>query len=230
MTGLGRAGMIARIHPRETRGFERRQDFPHPGIVSGLHRHRRRFRIIKHRLDLYAATFGVSLDALGTLLTAGMLGGLIAAFLSGALIGRFSIGPYLVGGIVFAGLGMLAYAAAPIWLLLLGAAFIASIGKGAIDTGLNNFFAANCSTSQMNWLHACWGIGLTLAPALVTWFVLDSAVGWRGSYIVTGVAILALGAAILLSLPRWQLGGSGAESPSSADPACPCVRPCAKAQ
>ena len=116
-------------------------------------------------------TFGVSLDSLGTLLSAAMLGGLIAAFLSGAIISRLSLGPVLVGGMVFAGLGMLGYAIAPVWLILLFAAFVASIGKGTMDAGLNNFVSANYGTSQMNWLHACWGIGLTIAPAIVTYFI-----------------------------------------------------------
>ena len=150
-------------------------------------------------------TFGVSLDSLGTLLSAAMLGGLIAAFLSGAIIGRLAIGPVLVGGMVFAGLGMLGYAIAPIWLILLCAAFVASIGKGTMDAGLNNFVSENYGTSQMNWLHACWGIGLTIAPAIVTYFVLDLQGGWQSAYVIMGSALLLLGLVILVTLPQWQL-------------------------
>ena len=150
-------------------------------------------------------TFGISLDSLGTLLSAAMLGGLIAAFLSGAIISRLSLGPVLVGGMVFAGLGMLGYAIAPVWLILLGAAFVASIGKGTMDAGLNNFVSANYGTSQMNWLHACWGIGLTIAPAIVTFFVLDLQGGWQSAYAIMGFALLLLGLVILATLPQWQL-------------------------
>ena len=150
-------------------------------------------------------SFSVSLDSLGTLLGASMLGGLIGAFLSGTLIGRFSLGPFLVGGMLCAGIGVLGYALAPLWLLLLAVAFLASIGKGSIDAGLNNFASANYGTSQMNWLHACWGIGLTFAPAIVTYFVLDLQSGWQSAYVIMGLVILLLGAVILLTLPQWQL-------------------------
>ena len=86
-------------------------------------------------------------------------------------------------GMLFAGMGMLGYAIAPAWIVLLGVAFIASIGKGTMDAGLNNFASANYGASEMNWLHACWGIGLTIAPAVVTHFVLYEGSGWQSSYV-----------------------------------------------
>jgi len=150
-------------------------------------------------------TFAVSLDSLGTLLSAAMLGGLIAAFLCGSLINRFTIASVLVSGVVIAGLGMLGYAIAAIWIALLLAAFIASIGKGTIDAGINIFVASNYGASQMNWLHACWGIGLTFAPGLVTFLVLDLEAGWQLGYVIMGGVILLLGLSILITLPLWKL-------------------------
>ncbi len=149
--------------------------------------------------------FGVSLDSLGVLLTAAMLGGLMAAFMSGALIGRLTMGPVLVGGMVFAGAGLLGYAMAPVWIVLLAAAFLASIGKGTIDAGFNNFVSSHYGASQMNWLHACWGIGLTIAPTVVTVSVLNLSQGWRLSYVISGLLVLGLGLMILLTLPRWSI-------------------------
>ncbi len=167
-------------------------------------------------------TFAVSLDSLGTLLSAAMLGGLIAAFLCGSLINRFSIASVLVCGPLIAGLGMLGYAIAPIWIALLLAAFIASIGKGTIDAGMNIFVASNYSASQMNWLHACWGIGLTFAPGLVTFLVLDLEAGWQLGYVIMGGVILLLGLSILITQPLWKLKkskrGSRAEEVDSKAP------------
>ena len=155
-------------------------------------------------------TFGVSLDSLGTLLGAAMLGGLVAAFLNGALIGRFSMARVLVAGMAFAGIGVVGYAIAPTWIALLGVAFIASIGKGTMDAGLNNFVSANYGTSQMNWMHACWGIGLTIAPAVVTYFVLDGGGAWQSGYVLMGAVLLLLGGVILFTAGRWSLRGAGA--------------------
>lgn len=167
-------------------------------------------------------TFAVSLDSLGTLLSAAMLGGLIAAFLCGSLINRFTIASVLVCGPLIAGLGMLGYAIAPIWIALLLAAFIASIGKGTIDAGMNIFVASNYGASQMNWLHACWGIGLTFAPALVTYLVLDLEAGWQLGYVIMGGVILLLALSILITRPLWKLKktkrGSRAEEVDSKAP------------
>lgn len=166
-------------------------------------------------------TFAVSLDSLGTLLSAAMLGGLIAAFLCGSLINRFTIASVLVSGLAIAGLGMLGYAIAPVWIALLLAAFIASIGKGTIDAGMNIFVASNYSASQMNWLHACWGIGLTFAPALVTLLVLDLDAGWQFGYVIMGGVLLLLGLSILITLPLWKLKKAKRSGSKEVDPRAP---------
>lgn len=150
-------------------------------------------------------TFNVSLDSLGTLLTAGTFGALVAAFMSGYFVGKFTIGKVILGGILLAGIGLIGYSVAPIWVVLLLIAFITSLGKGTIDAGLNNFVSANYGSSEMNWLHACWGIGLTIAPAFTTFVVLNLNQGWQLSYIIMGVIILLTGGLVLLTLPHWRL-------------------------
>ena len=165
------------------------------GIASGL---------LNIAWTYMQATFDVSHDSLAALAPAAMLGGLFAAFLSGTLIGKFSLAPVLVGGMAFAGFGLLGYAIAPIWIILLAVAFFTSIGKGTIDAALNNFVSVNYGASEMNWLHAAWGIGLTIAPSVVTFFVVEQGGSWQSSYILIGAIILLLGLVILLSLPHWQ--------------------------
>lgn len=165
------------------------------GIASGL---------LNIAWTYMQVTFGVSHDSLAALAPATMLGGLVAAFLSGTLIDKFSLAPVLVGGMAFAGFGLLGYSIAPIWIVLLAVAFVTSIGKGTIDAALNNFVSVNYGASEMNWLHASWGIGLTIAPSIVTFFVVKQGVGWQSSYILIGALILLLGLVILRSLPVWQ--------------------------
>ena len=203
--------MIARVKSRGLRALKASKTFPIVvaylifiviGIASGL---------LNIAWTYMQGTFGVSHDSLAALAPAAMLGGLFAAFMSGALIGRFTLAPVLVGGMAIAGIGLLGYAVAPVWLLLLTVAFITSMGKGTIDAGFNNFVSSNYGASEMNWLHACWGIGLTIAPALVTFFVLDQGGGWQSSYLVTGAAVLLLGALMLFTLPLWQLRADAAE-------------------
>jgi fucose permease len=150
-------------------------------------------------------TFNVSLDSLGTLLTAGTIGGLIAAFMSGYIIGKFTIGKVILAGLLLAGFGLIGYGIAPMWVVLLFIAFITSIGKGTIDAGLNNFVSANYGASEMNWLHACWGIGLTIAPMIVTYITINLNQSWQVAYWIMGGLVIGLGVLVLLSLPQWRL-------------------------
>ncbi len=166
------------------------------GIASGL---------LNIAWTYIQVTFDVSLDSLGTILTAGTVGGLIAAFMSGYFVGKFTVGKVVLGGLLLAGFGLIGYSIAPIWLALLFVAFMSSLGKGTVDAGLNNFVSANYGSSEMNWLHACWGIGLTIAPSIVTFTILNLEQGWQFSYIVIGIVVLAVGGIILLTLPQWQM-------------------------
>lgn len=150
-------------------------------------------------------TFNVSLDSLGTLLTAATFGSLVAAFMSGHFVGKYTIGKVILGGMVLAGIGLLGYAAAPIWIALLLVALMTSLGQGTIDAGLNNFVSANYGSSEMNWLHACWGIGLTIAPTFTTFVVLNLNQGWQLSYIIMGIVVLATGGIVLLTLSHWRI-------------------------
>lgn len=150
-------------------------------------------------------TFNVSLDSLGTLLTAGTVGGVGAALLSGTLIGRFSIGRFLLTGAIIATIGLVGYAVAPSWILLLLIVIFATFGKGSLDAGFNNFVSANYGPSEMNWLHACWGLGLTIAPGIVTFIVVTQGQVWQVSYLVMASLMGILALVIGLLLPNWKL-------------------------
>jgi MFS family permease len=75
----------------------------------------------------------------------------------------------------------------------------------------------------MNWLHASWGIGATCGP-LVIGESLATQHGWRGGYLVLGVAQLGLAALFLATLRLWSvvperrlIGGPGRASGGSAE-------------
>jgi fucose permease len=149
-------------------------------------------------------TFGLGLDALGLLLTAGTTGRLVTAFISGRLLTALGAGRYLLLGSLVASIGLLGYALAPVWPMLLAAGFIFGLGVGVIDAGLNTFIAPRYSASRMNWLHACFGLGLTFGPALITLIVVDLAQSWRWAYAVLSALHGGLTIAFVLTLPFWE--------------------------
>ena len=152
------------------------------------------------------ATFDLGLDALGVMLTAATIGRLFTAFFTGRFIAGWGAGRFLLAGSLLGMVGMLGVALAPVWLVVLIAYFVVGLGSGVIDAGMNVFVAPRYSASRMNWLHACFGVGLTFGPVLVTSLVIDLGQSWRWSFAaMAGMQGLLL-LSILFTLPRWDKG------------------------
>ena len=103
-------------------------------------------------------TFGLRLDSIGVLFTTTTAGSLIAAFASGTVVGRVGSGRFLIFSTVLAIIGLVGYALAPAWWVMVACGLLAGAASGAIDAGLNAYFAANHNARLMNWLHACFGL------------------------------------------------------------------------
>ncbi|MBN2471770.1 MAG: MFS transporter, partial [Anaerolineae bacterium] len=96
--------------------------------------------------------YGVPLEAFGVLLLPSMLGYMITSTFSGRVIAWRGIGAFLLVGSFIRTLGLLGFALAPSWELLLAAHLLFGIGNGAVDTGLNTFVASNYSAGRLSWL------------------------------------------------------------------------------
>lgn len=77
------------------------------------------------------------------------------------------------------------------------------LGAGAIDAALNNYVALHFAARHMNWLHACWGIGATVGPYVMS-FALGAGLGWRSGYGMVSVLQFGLTLVLFLSLPLWK--------------------------
>jgi len=77
------------------------------------------------------------------------------------------------------------------------------IGAGAVDVAMNNFAAIYLESKHTNWLHASWGIGATLSPAILSCSIMTEN-GWRGAYEIVAVLLAVIFALTLISLPLWR--------------------------
>lgn len=160
------------------------------------------------------AGFSLPLDALGMLLITGTTGYLISSFFNGKLIARLGVGGLLAASCALTGLALLGYTLVPAWWMMVLLGVATGLGAGGIDAGLNTYVAANFGEGLMQWLHASYGIGITLGPVIMT-TALTSFSSWRMGYVVVGAAQLVLGATFLLTLPMWKRG----EKPAGAQDA-----------
>ena len=114
------------------------------------------------------ADFSLALDAIGALFIATTAGYLVSSFTIGRLINRFGIGPLLILSSLLSAAAFFGYAAAPAWSVIVTLGVIGGFGSGIIDAGLNTYLASEYGESQMQWLHASFGIGAILSPLMMT--------------------------------------------------------------
>ncbi len=147
--------------------------------------------------------FGIPLDSMGMILFTATIGYLTSSFFNGKLISRFGVGGVLAGSCLLTGFTLIGYSISPSWWLMVALGLFAGLGAGAIDAGLNTYVAANFHEGLMQWLHASYGIGVTLSPLIMT-FAVSSMNSWRLGYDIVGGFQIILGISFLFTLPYWK--------------------------
>ena len=148
------------------------------------------------------ADFAIPLDSMGVLLLAAVSGYLISSFSSGPLIARLGVGLVLAASCALTGVGLIGYTLVPAWWMMVLLGSVAGLGAGAIDAGLNTYAATHFSERVMQWLHASYGVGVTLGPIIMT-VTLTALNSWRVGYVVVGGFQLLLSACFLFTMSRW---------------------------
>ncbi|GAA1039765.1 MFS transporter [Virgisporangium ochraceum] len=149
-------------------------------------------------------TFGVSIEAVGLILTVGVTGYLMSSVSTGFALARLGVGRLLAASTALVAAGLAAYAAAPVFAVALVGSVLVGLGSGAIDAGLNVYAAENFGARHMNWLHASFGFGATLGPLVMT-SVLGAGLGWRWGYGLTAAVQSVLAVAFALTARSWQV-------------------------
>jgi len=146
--------------------------------------------------------FGVGDAAFGTLSLITTTGVLIVTLNSGRLIARLGTGPLLASSCLVGALGFLGYTLAPSWPVLVAVGLVASLGTAAIAPGLNIYFAVHQSTGRITWLNACFGLGATISPIVLT-AILSAGRSWRWGYAMAAAAYVLLAAVFGLTRKHW---------------------------
>lgn len=158
-------------------------------------------------------TFGMPIDAISMLLIAQLAGSIVVSASSGRLTAWLNIGVMSAWSCGITAVALLGSGATPSWAVLVALSILTGLGTGAIEASLNTYAATHFSPRAMNWLHASFGVGATLGPALMT-ALLAGGLSWRIGFIVVGAVELALAIGFGLTRAHWQ----GAPAPSAATP------------
>lgn len=146
--------------------------------------------------------FSLDLDAVAALYFSVSAAYFMASFLSGRLFSRFEIGSLLAGGCILGAVAFVGYALAPSWGMIVLMGCVAGFGSGLLDSGMNIYFAAHFDSRLMNWLHAAFGIGSTIAPFIIN-IVLINQGSWRIGYWLIAGLYLVSALLFLFTRARW---------------------------
>ena len=155
--------------------------------------------------------FSIPLDAIGMFLVACVAGYMTSSFLSGFLLSRVGVGRILAASCFLTGLALIGYTLAPHWWTMVLLGVFAGLGAGAIDAGLNTYVAAHFGEGLMQWLHASWGVGITIGPIIMT-LGLNAFNTWRFGYRVVGGFQIALAVCFVLTLAMWSQNNTPSNS------------------
>ncbi|MEE1285118.1 MAG: MFS transporter [Acutalibacteraceae bacterium] len=126
------------------------------------------------------------------------------AFIAGPLLRKFGTGRVTFFSTLLTALGLIGISFSPNIVVMMICTVIMGYGAGAIDTGLNNFVSLHYKAKHMNWLHCCWGLGVTISPIVMSAFLGGNGT-WRNGYRVIAFFQFAIALIILLSLKKWNV-------------------------
>lgn len=141
-----------------------------------------------------------------TLLFVSQISGyMVAAFSSSVVSHRLGLARMLLIAASTLTSALLIYALSPFWLVMVAAGTLLGLGIGLIDAGINTYIVQDArSANLIGILHAFYGIGALLGPAVATTLL---AVGftWRQVYLVlAGVVGLLIVSLLSIILGRYQ--------------------------
>ena len=127
-----------------------------------------------------------------------------SSFVAGIVLRRFGTPRVTFVSVLMTAAGLVGMSFAPnIWVMM-ACAVVMGYGAGAIDTGLNNYVSLHFKARHMSWLHAFWGIGVTLSPVVMSLFLGGEGANWRNGYRVLALIQFSIAAAVGIMLPKWM--------------------------
>ncbi|MCL2441117.1 MAG: MFS transporter [Treponema sp.] len=138
-------------------------------------------------------------------------GTVISAVFSGKIIKRFGTVIVVASGFLLTAFALLGFSFSNSFLALCLFAVPLGLGGGAIDVGLNNYVALHYKARHMSWLHCFWGVGASLGPLVMSFFLVQRN-SWNLGYRTAGIIHFCLIILLILSVSLWKKSDSDDET------------------
>jgi fucose permease len=134
-------------------------------------------------------------------------GTVISSILSARIIGRLGTGVVTTVSVLMTALALLGFSFSSEFILLCLWAIPLGLGAGSVDAALNNYVALHYKAKHMSWLHCFWGVGASMGPVIMSFFLIQRS-SWNLGYRTIGIMQCGLVLILLISISLWGKNGS----------------------
>jgi len=130
-------------------------------------------------------------------------GTVISSVLSEKVIRKFGTGVVTAVSVSMTAVALLGFSFSSHFILLCLWAVPLGLGAGSVDAALNNYIALHYKAKHMSWLHCFWGIGASLGPIIMSFFLINKN-SWNSGY--NAISIIQFGLVVILFVTLFLWG------------------------
>ena len=130
-------------------------------------------------------------------------GTIVSSLQSDRLIKKFGTGLVTAISVGMTGIALFGFSISSTFTMLCLWAIPYGFGAGSVDAALNNFVALHYKAKHMSWLHCFWGVGATIGPYIMG-FYLTKGMEWYSGYRFVFVVQMVLTGILICSMPLWK--------------------------
>ncbi len=129
-------------------------------------------------------------------------GTILSSLFSNKLIRRLGTGLVTSISVLLTAAALFGFSLSSSFIALCILAVPLGLGAGSIDAALNNYVALHYKARHMSWLHCFWGIGATMGPLIISFYLARGK--WQMGYRSISIIQFVLVAILFISLPLWK--------------------------
>jgi fucose permease len=129
-------------------------------------------------------------------------GTVFSSIFSERIIRRLGTGLVTAVSVLMTALALLGFSFSSVFSLLCLCAVPLGLGAGSVDAALNNYVALHYKAKHMSWLHCFWGVGASIGPIIISFFLINKN-SWNLGYRAIGLLQCCLVAVLFFTISLW---------------------------
>lgn len=147
--------------------------------------------------------FNLPLSYAGIVTITISLGTIISSLLSEKLTKKFGSGLITTMSVTMTAIALVGFSFSSNLFMLILFSIPLGLGAGSVDAALNNYVAIHFKARHMSWLHCFWGIGASISPYIMGYFLANNE-RWDLGYLTVGIIQVVISILLFISLPLWK--------------------------